>query len=65
MVCRNRGIKCLEGTGQIIVLYADIHRGIALGFVFNHRGTGFPVRYERERAQLDYKALTNPDKEGV
>ena len=45
--------------------YADSHRGIALGFVFNHGESLFPVRYERKRVQLDYSALTNSDKEGL
>lgn len=41
--------------------YADCHRGIALGFIFRHGETVFPVRYQRDRAQLDYNALTSPD----
>ena len=62
------GLLCFSEAIQDPVVwshYADSHRGIALGFVFGHGENVFPVRYERERAQLDYKVLTSSDTGGL
>lgn len=55
------GLLCFSEAVQDPVLwshYADAHRGIALGFAFESGARLLPVKYQAERAALDYVTLT-------
>jgi hypothetical protein len=41
--------------------YADAHRGVALGFHFNHGERLLSVKYQSDRAELDYTTLESED----
>lgn len=54
------GLLCFSAAVHDPVVwshYADAHRGIALGFAFEHGERLLPVKYQAERAELDYAAL--------
>ncbi|HRE04640.1 MAG TPA: DUF2971 domain-containing protein [Opitutaceae bacterium] len=54
------GLLCFSAAVHDPVVwshYADAHRGIALGFAFEHRERLLPVQYQTERAELDYTTL--------
>ena len=56
------GLLCFSESAHDPVVwshYADAHRGIALGFDFEPSARLLPVKYQAERATLDYAALTD------